>query len=335
MRRVTLLLVCFALGFLPVHAAEKPAGEARIQTYSGWEDSLVLTGGDCKVVATPAVGGRVVCFSVNGENVIYEDPESWGKTLATAPAGFSMGGYQCDLGPELRGIPDHPGLWLGRWQAESPRPGVMLLRSQPDAATGVQMEKEIVIDPDTGEVGLRQRLKNVSSADISYCLWDRTLCRGGGYGLLPLGGRSRFKAGWSMARKDAAGKTVYDGERPKDARARVLDHVLVVEARGGWFKAGVDSDAEWIAYTVGRLLLIKYFPHFHEGLYSEGGNSGAFYCDEKRAGLEPLSPEVKLAPGQSYVFPEKWVLLELARRVETFSEARALVKQIPPSPFRK
>jgi hypothetical protein len=29
------------------------------------------------------------------------------------------------------------------------------------------------------------------------------------------------------------------------------------------------------------------------------------------------------------------VLLDLARRVDTYAEARALVKLIPPSPFRK
>ncbi len=335
MRSVTIPWLCLVVGLQVAGAAEAPTVAVGTESYSGWTNALALTGGDCKVVLVPAVGGRVVCFAVNGENVLYDDPESRGKTLASTPGGFPMGGFQSEVGPELRGLADHPMLSVGPWEQETPRPGVVLLRRQPEAGLGVQMEKEIVLDPDTGEVGVRQRIKNISSADIAYCVWDRTVCRGEGYVLVPLGGRSRFKAHWCVARKDAAGKTVYDGERPQEARARVLDHVLVVEARGGAFKAGADTDAEWVAYTVGRLLFIKYFPHFREGHYSEGGNSVLVYCDPKRMELGVLSPEVKLAPGQTYVFPEKWVLLELARRVDSFNDARALVKQIPPSPFRK
>jgi hypothetical protein len=328
-------LLCLALALYPAGAAEATPGEVRVESFSGWTDSLVMTGGDCKVVLAPAVGGRVVCFSLNGENVLYQDPESWAKTLARQPAGFPMGGSYGDLGPELRGIPEHNTLGLGSWRRETSRPGSVLLRSQPDPALGVELEKEVVIDPDTGELGLQQRIKNVSAADISYCLWDRTQCMGRGFALLPLSSRSRFKAGWSLARKDAAGKLSYDGDAPQDSRARVLDRVLVVEAGGAPLKVGADSDTEWVAYTVGRLLFIKYHPCVRGGAYTDGGNSAGFCCDEKRATLETLSPEVRLAPGQSHLFPEKWVLLDLARRVDTYAEARALVKLIPPSPFRK
>ena len=43
------------------------------------------------------------------------------------------------------------------------------------------------VDPDTGEVGLEQRMTNVSNGEVSFYLRDRTLCKGGGYALLPLG----------------------------------------------------------------------------------------------------------------------------------------------------
>ncbi len=335
MRGLIIQLLCLVLGLRSAFAAEATAEGVRVESFSGWTNALALTGGDAKVVLAPAVGGRIVCFALNGENILYDDPESRGKTLASQPGGFPIGGYQCDVGPELRGLPDHRDLWLGPWQQETLRPEVVLLRSPPDATLGVQLEKEVVIDPDSGELGLRQRMKNISSADISYCLWDRTQCRSGGFALLPLNKHSRFKAGWSLARKDVTGKTLYDGDRPQDARVRVLDRVLVVEARGTALKLGADGDAEWIAYTVGRLLFIKYFPHFRDGAYTDGGNSIVFGCDGPRIELGPLSPEVKLAPGQASVFPEKWVLLDLARRVDTFAEARALVKLVPPSPFRK
>lgn len=60
-----------------------------------------------------------------------------------------------------------------------------------------------------------------------------------------------------------------------------------------------------------------------------------FYCDSKVAELEPLSPEIKLKPGENYSFPEKWVLIELQDEVTTYAQARALVKRVPASPFKK
>ena len=81
------------------------------ETFSGWESPQVLTGGDCRMVVVPSVGGRVMFFAVNGENLIHLEPGSGGKTLATESAPFSVGGYQCDVGPELRGLPEHPTLW--------------------------------------------------------------------------------------------------------------------------------------------------------------------------------------------------------------------------------
>ena len=79
---------------------------------------------------------------------------------------------------------------------------------------------------------------------------------------------------------------------------------------------------------------MKYFPYFPKSDYSDGGNSVELYFDPRVAELEPLSPERKLAPGESHTFPEKWALHQLKEEVTTFEQARALVDKIPPSPFK-
>lgn len=328
---------CFlglALGL--ASGAEPPVASpgVRVETFAGWENSLALGGGDARAMIVPAVGGRIAQYALNGDNIIYDEPGSGGLTLAGTPAGFAVGGYQCDLGPELRGLPDHKLLWLGAYQWTSPRPHCVALHSVPDPGLGIQMEKEITVDPDTGELGLVQRMKNVASSETAFCCWDRTLCKAGGFALLPLNKKSRFKSGWAI-RKEVDGKFVYDGEKPADPRVRVLGGILVVEAKGPLLKLGADSDGGWIAYTTGRLLFIKFFPCFPKAPYTDGGNSVEFFCDEKAVGLEPLSPEAKLKPGESYAFPEKWVLIDLDTRAATFADARALVKRVPASPFKK
>ena len=336
MFRSVILLSCWAWAAWPVSAADSPAVAqgVRVATYSGWENALVLAGGDAQAVVVPATGGRIAQFALNGDNVLYEEPGSGGKTLANTPAGFAVGGYQCDLGPELRRIPDHKLLWMGAWQWTAPRPHTVSLQSQPDFGIGVQLEKEIMVAPDSGELGLLQRMKNVSSKEVAFCLWDRTVCKGGGFAFFPLNKKSRFKAGWSI-RKEGSGPPTYDGGKPSDPRVRVLGGVLVAETKGPLLRLGADSDAGWIAYAVGRLLFVKHFPVFPSGNYAGAGHSVEFACDGNMASLEPLSPEVNLKPGESYTFPEKWTLLDLNKPVGSFSAARALGKRVPVSPFKK
>ena len=159
-------------------------------THTGWDSSFLLNAASpvVKAVIVPAIGGRIVHYSLEGENILWENPDAFGKTLANTPTPFSVGGYQSDLGPELRlpPIAAHRGLWMGVHQGAVPRPYTVRTVSEPDAALGIQMEKELVMDADTGELGLTQRMRNVSAREVAFCLWDRTLCAGGGYAFFPL-----------------------------------------------------------------------------------------------------------------------------------------------------
>lgn len=116
---------------------------------------------------------------------------------------------------------------------------------------------------------------------------------------------------------------------------KVIDGVLVAKAEGKASKLGADSDAGWIAYALGRQMIVKYYPVFADGKYTDGGNTLELYFDPRVCELEPLSPEVTLKPGGEYAFPERWVLVPLEKDVTTHEEARALVDKVPPSPFRK
>ena len=306
------------------------------ETYGGWNDCLVLRGGDCKAIVVPAIGGRVLNYSINGENIIFDNPAGNGRTMLNS-SNFSAGGYQLDIGPELRGIPRHTWLWQGPWAWRIPRPFTAHVFSDPDQIVGVQLDKEIVIDPDTGELGLTQRMRNITSNEVSHCLWDRTLSKGGGFAMFPLNSRSRFKAGWSQRLGRGVPEYRYEGDKPSDERVRILDGVLVAQAKAlpgaRELKVGADSEAGWIAYARGKVLFVKYFPVFPKANYSDGGNSVEFYCSERVAELEPISPEMKLKPNEAFSFPEKWVLIELDKEVTSYEQARALVKRIPKSPF--
>jgi len=331
-----LLCSMLALAF-PCGAADKATIRSEgveFTTHFGWPNCFALEAADpgVRAIVAPAVGGRIVRYGSSYENVIFESPGSEGKTLANTKDWFWVGGYQCDLGPELRGIPDHPALWAGPYDGVAKKDYTVTVTSAPDTTLGIQMGKEIVIDPETGHLGITQWMKNVSEKDVSYCLWDRTLCKGGGFAFFPLNRKSRFPARWSIRNK-VNDNYVYDGKTPDSPNVRVIDGVLIAKTTGSATKVGADSDAGWIAYVRGRLLFVKYFPWFPNGNYTDGGNSVELYFDQSVAELEPLSPEVKLKPGEIYAFPEQWVLIDLKKAVTTFEQVRALVKQVPRSPF--
>jgi hypothetical protein len=314
-------------------AAELPAG-IELRNYTGWEQSIYINATEKPVqaVVVPAVGGRVVHFSLDGENVLFENPASQGKTMDGSREEFWLGGYQCDVGPQRNDLPAHLQLMQGQDQWNLKGDFAARVTSPSNNDLGIVVEKDFLLAPDTGDLGIMQRMRNISDKDVSYFMRDRTLCRGGGFVFFPLNPSSRFKAGWSQ-RRPADGKNYYDGDHPNVLQARVLDGVLVVMASGDVTKLGADSMAGWIAYAQGKLLFVKYFPYFARGNYSDSGNTVEVYYDQRAVELSPLSPETKLAPGQNYTFPEKWLLIPLSKEVTTWDEARKLVRKIPPTPF--
>ena len=304
----------------------------RREPYKGWADAVVVEAPKARasLVIAPEVGGRFVSYGLDGRNLLFENPDYLGKTLEnTTPGALDQGytGYNVDLGPETRGLPKHLALWVGKHVA-SIEGALVTLKSPVDPATSMEITKRVEMDPLDGSLRVLQVLTNRGDKDAAYCLWDRTLCAGGGFALLPLNASSRFPSGWTLLKN---GK--YSPDSPSHPGVKVLDGVLVARAEGPSSKLGADSDGGWIAYAKGKLLLVKYFPYTARGVYSDGGNSVELYFDPKVCELEPLSPEVTLAPGRAYEFLERWLVVPLEREVTSWEDARALVKLIPPHPF--
>src|SRR5260221_9403657 len=97
------LLLCAS-----AQAAEKsdtlPRG-IQLKSYMGWDGSVHLNSAGLQAVIVPAIGGRITHYSVNPDNIVFENPSSAWKKLTNTTADLWVGGYQCDIGPEIRGVP--------------------------------------------------------------------------------------------------------------------------------------------------------------------------------------------------------------------------------------
>jgi len=309
-------------------------GVVRREPYQGWTETLRVDAArpGMSLIVVPDLGGRIVRYGLGGENLIFENPDYAGKTLENSPAGaLDQGytGYNVDLGPELRGIPKHLPLWVGKHRVLEAGPSIAL-RSEIDPATRMEITKRIDADPLDGSLRVLQILTNRGDKDAAYCLWDRTLCAGGGFALIPLNASSKLPSGWCQLQNGR-----YKTDAPSHPGVKILDGVLVAKAEGPSSKIGADSDGGWIAYTRGKQMLVKYYPYFAEGKYTDGGNSVELYFDPKVCELEPLSPEVTMTPSRAYEFMERWLLIPLEKEAAGWEEARDLVKKIPPHPFKR
>lgn len=300
----------------------------------GWTNALSLRDDHGKVAAVvvPEIGGRVVQYSRAGVNALLENPEANGKTLALSGGGFWVGGYQCDFGPGLLGRPDRRSVWLGAHDALAPRDQTVETAGPVDHVTGLRLLKSFTLDPDTGALGVVQRIVNASPNPARQQLHDRTLCPAGGFFLLPLPKQSRHRAGWAVLRATEAG-SAFDGEQPAAPNVGVFGDVLVAQAAGLPGKLGADTEAGWVAYVRGRLLFVKFFKTWRGAALAGAGHTVEFSWNEQMAALELFSPLATVQPGQAFDFPELWQLIELKKPVQTFEDARAAAKQVPASPF--
>lgn len=338
--RLTLVLVLLAAGAFLAPAADTSAktsarGVTRV-AFEGWPDALRLESRDAKprAVLVPGLGGRVMSYGLGDENLLWVNPETAGKTLASDPAGFEPGGFFCDIGPEVAALPPHPALVLGPWEWSVKKTHLLALKTDEDKTLGVELEKLVMFDPATGDLGFEHRVKNTRERDSALCFWHRIALKPGGYVLVPVNKKSRFPSGWSV-QKTTAGKLAWDSVSPAHDNVKILDGVLVARTgSGGPVKIGVDSDAQWAAYAIGRTLFIAHFPYYSTAIYSEGGNSVAIGWDDRRTELQPMAPEARLRSRKSNDFPIKWSLVELPAEVTTPEEARALADKVPASPFQ-
>ena len=327
-----LLALWLALGASWTRAA-MPAGVSQGSALD-WTNALTLRDDhwNAMAVVVPDVGGRVVQYSRGGENALLENPEANGKTLAQFGGGFWVGGYQCDFGPGLLGRPERLSVWLGPHDVVAPRDQTVETAGPVDHVTGLRLLKSFTLDPDTGALGVLQRMVNASPNVSRHNLHDRTLCPAGGFLLLPLAKQSRHRAGWAVLRATEAG-SAFDGEQPASPNVAVSGDLLVAQAAGAPGKLGADTGAGWMAYVRGRLLFMKFFKTWPGAALPGEGHAVEFSWNDQIAALELFSPLAALQPGQAFDFPELWQLIELKTPVTTLAEARAAAKKVPASPF--
>ena len=284
----------------PVHAAEFIA-------YHGYSQAIELKNSTTRVVLCPQVGGRVLEYSLNGDNVLYlsEAEKSWQPGMKPQS---SAGRF--DIGPEYT-IPRHAKLWSGEWRGEITGSLSARLTSKPDVATGVQLVREFVLDKSSSHLSCTQTIRNISTEPKEWCHWSRTFAVGKGICIIPLTPKNK-----SPQSRLPMGYVMYEdrgliGVQPEDSQIRKQGNTLQIFPTPRKPKLGFDSYAGEIVYLAPNdLLFLKRFPTYPNRVYNEvaGLTISVWYPNREMIELEPIGPREHLEPGESASFTEDWWL---------------------------
>ena len=308
MNRIVLLIVIILLSA----ATAWTAGIEKIE-YGGWKDSYRISNGVAEVIIVPALGGRVVSYSIDGRNVLWENP----KVFAGDGKTKDYSGYTLDLAPEAESerIPGRGELLFGEYDVKIL--GQLEVRlTSPEGEAEMQLIKEIRMDPKSSQVIIRQRMINISDRGVKWGLWDRTLLDAPCLVFFPLKEKSKFPEKYIDLLKRFHGKaSALIGKQWK-----IKDNLMIMTFQGGVGKIGSDSDHGWIAYAKEELVYVKEYPCFPEEEYPDEGCRVEVYVTEEekdwsRVELEPLSPLKRLRPGEEYTFTQIWHLFRYKKPV--------------------
>jgi hypothetical protein len=311
-------------------AAALPEG-VKLGTFSGWTKSVYLEARDPDVLAVvvPSVGGRVMHYGLHSQNVLFEMPGVGGKTLEKTKDLPWVGGFQCGVGTlDASSAASEVLSGVHTWTA--PRELSVRVVSPVDSAAGLQIQKDLLMDPETGDLGIEQRAKNPGSKEVKGQFWSRTQCQSGGFVILPVRKTSRLPAGWGLRKP---GSDQIDASVKDTDNILVRKGLLVVRALGASTQLVAESDAGWVGYLVGRTLFVQYFALDRNAKSLPNAGNVEVGFDLASVDIRIWGPEFVLAPGGEVVVPAKWTLEGFDKEATTPEQARTRVAKIPPSPF--
>jgi len=294
--------------------------------FLGWSAHL-LDNGLVRAVVVPDIGGRVLQFWLGDHPFLFMNPnlagrlftpaENWGDgTIASwknyggnktwpAPQGWSGPG-------EWAGPPD-PVLDSGRFRTLSVDPLRAVVQSPPDPRTGLQITRELILEPGAARAVLRRTMRNASDHPVRWSLWDVTqLDCGNGRGAprpdchisIPFNPASRFPDGYVVLYGP------HDNAQWRTERSPVFG----VEYAGALGKVGLDSQAGWVAFSDGEWALLHQFDVDAGADYPDCGATvevwthgpgvaaGVDFGQEQLRGefmeMEVLGPFESLSPGE-------------------------------------
>jgi hypothetical protein len=298
------------------------SAQSKFITENAFQNCIELSNASVRVVLEPNVGGRVLKYEINGNNILYVDSLQNGLSFSLEKLAHRISAGRFDIGP-YRITPEHYILWQGEWDAVITGSHSARFISQVDTATGVQLIRDFILDSLTSKFSCTQTIRNISSENKRYCFWSRTFVRGGGKTIVPLNPHSRFPMQYIAYgnNKDLLFKPEVE------SNLLITENQFVLSETAKYNKYEMDGEQGWMAYiSTDSLLFFKQYKVFPDSVYGEmtGCTASVWFYKDEIVEIEPIGPWQWVSPGEEVSFTEHWYLFDISE----FKESKTLTNQI-------
>ena len=291
-------------------------------SYKGWENCYRLANRQVDLVITGDVGPRIIRFGFVGQhNEFKEFEEMMGQTGGDEWRIY--GGHRLWHAPEEKPrsyIPDNSPI-------EVKETGGTVHIVQPvEAATGIQKEIDICLDPDQPKVELVHRLINRNLWAVELAPWALSVMAPGGVAILPIPPRGSHETNLlpSHTMTFWAYTDMADPRWTWGRRCILLRQEVNCP---GPQRIGLMVPQGWAAYARLNHLFVKKFTFFPGETYPDAGCSVESFTNSDFLEVETVGPMIKLQPGQAVEHGETWQLFDQAPAPQ--NEADVLGKIFP------
>lgn len=311
-----------------------------------------------RVISVPDIGGRIMAYDLGEHPFLFVDPDLAGRLFSaeenqgdgSLAAWKNYGGDKTWPSPQgweneeqWHGPPDpvlDSGCYTVSEQSVIDGTATLTMVSPPDARTGVQISRKIMVHPGTTRVVLDLSFTNIKDKPIRWSIWDVVQLNAvrrlpddsltyepGCTVTMPLNPLSKFSDGF----------TVIFGE-PDNPQWKVDRNLGLVVADYAWEIGKIGSDAcspdgqsGWIAFsnTTQRFAFAERFRVFPGEEYPDDGSTVECWTigrgrvanlDYEHSGIylmetEVLSPFFTFQPGESHSFQIEWGVCRTAGRI--------------------
>ncbi len=293
---------------MPLHFCQAQFTGTRIVSEYGNENCIELYNETTRVVLEPNLGGRVLIYELNGNNILWINAKNEGNPYIPGENYGLPSAGRFDIGPEMTG-PRSTTLFFGTWKGKITGPRTATLISQEDTFVGVQLIRTFTLDDNGSHLTCTQVIKNVGNEIKHHYFWARTFAEGGGISLIPMNPHSRYPKGYLIYGPGA----VLDFRPADEPNIRVSEGVLEILGPPARPKFVMDCSEGWLAYiSLDNQLYIKRFPIYEDRNYGDiaGNTVSIWYNKDLQCEIEPMGPMEIIEPGREASFTEHWYLFD-------------------------
>lgn len=327
-------------------------------SYKGWDASRIQNG-PLELILVPQVGGRTMGMRWRGHELAFTQPEREGRTENVSVVRdvrarkreigrILWGGDKTWLAPQDRWTDGFPFLDLdsGSYTQHIEQVGnegvVIRMVSPVDRETGVQISRTLTVRPGSTEWLVTHQLRNASSAEVAWGVWDVAMVLRPAKVYLPTCRGSQYPGG--MKTYSEEGESV----QVRDRVVQGLGSLSVITCdRSSKFKFGVEPGSgttesqrsldgqAWMLGILdvkdcGLVAYRKQIPVFDGRPYAHGCIAEVYNSDEyDYLEMEIHGPLVTLKPGESFEITERQALFEVTQWPDTETQVLQLVSGPP------